>query len=371
MKIVIGGMPWVRLYKFAKSGATQQWDIEATEFDDGTAAYEVHYGQKGGRIQNTIVEVNEGKNIGKSNETSPYEQAILEAESKWKKQLDKGYAVGAPKVLPQTDPMLAKKYSDKADSVKFPCFWQPKLDGARCIAHRDGDKITLLSRRGKVFTVLKHITTVLMDIMKDGDIFDGELYVHGVPFQRVMSWVKRLQPDTAKVVYNVYDVIIDKPFKERFKIFCDRIGFRGKGVVKTVYTKILTSHEQVKTILAMAEKRGYEGIMLRIGDCTYQCGRRSSELLKVKTFLDEEFEIIGAEENKGRQKGQCTFICKTSTGATFKVKPMGTDAQRKKYWKNHKNHIGEQLTVRFFEWTTSKPPVPRFPIGVAIRNKWD
>jgi len=364
----INGKNWPTLFKFAKSGAIQQWEITAIEYSDGTAAYEVEYGQSGGKVQAALVEVNEGKNLGKANETTPFKQATLEAESKWKKQLDKGYAQGKPKPLPKTDPMLAQKYSDRASTVKFPCFWQPKLDGARCIAHRDGDKITLLSRRGKVLDALDHITDVLLDIMEDGDVFDGELYVHGVPFQRVMSWIKRKQPDTAKVVYNVYDVVIDKPFSERFKVFCARIALKGKGVVRTVYTKMLSSHKDVKTILARAEKRGYEGIMLRVGDCTYQCGRRSSELLKVKTFLDQEFEIIGAEENKGRQKGQCTFVCKTDTGATFKVKPMGTDAQRRKYWKDHKSHVGEQLTVRFFEWTTSKPPVPRFPIGVAIRD---
>jgi len=368
MKTVIGGMSWPLLYKFAKSGAIQEWLISTVEFDDHTAEYEVEYGQQGGKKQITAVEVNEGKNLGKANETSPYEQAVLEAESKWKKQLDKGYAKDKPKALPKTDPMLAQKYSDRASTVKFPCFWQPKLDGARCIASRDGDDIIMLSRRGKIFGSLDHIKKILLGIMEDGDVFDGELYVHGVPFQRVMSWIKRLQPDTAKVVYNVYDVVIDKPFSERFKIFCSRIGMKGKGVVRTVYTKMLSSHEDVKTILARAEKRGYEGIMLRVGDCTYQCGRRSSELLKVKTFLDQEFEIIGAEENKGRQKGQCTFVCKTDTGTTFKVKPMGTDAQRRKYWKDHKSHVGQQLTVRFFEWTTSKPPVPRFPIGVAIRD---
>lgn len=367
----IHGRTWPTLFKFAKSGAIQQWEITAIEYSNGTAAYEVEYGQQGGKIQVALVEVNEGKNLGKTNETTPYEQAISEAKAKWKLQQDKGYCAGVPKVLPRTDPMLAHKYRDKADKVTFPCYWQPKLDGIRCIAYRDGEDITLISRRGKEFDTLNHIKTILLEIMNHGDIFDGELYAHGVAFQKVVSWIKRAQPKTKDVMYNVYDMVNDDIFRLRFDRLCKLIGHKGKGVIKTVYTSHLNSHAEVKTILAQQEARGFEGIMLRVGYCKYQCGRRSSELLKVKTFIDQEFEIIGAEENKGRQKSQCTFVCKTDTGTTFKCKPMGTDAERKEYWTNKATYIGQMLTVRFFEWTTSDNPVPRFPIGVSVREEWD
>lgn len=359
------------LYKFAKSGAVQQWSIEAHQNSDETAYYETTYGQQGGALQTTRVDVEVGKNIGRANETTPFEQAISEAQSKWNVQLDKGYAQGQPKPLPQTSPMLAKPYEKQMAKVTFPCYFQPKLDGIRCVAQRQGNHIIMLSRKGKVFDTLGHITKVLLGLMDDGEILDGELYVHGQPFQRIISWVKREQPDTLKVVYNVYDMISDRPFKERFQRLCNIIGHKGQGVVRTVYTALVDSHSSIRRTLDEQLSRGYEGIMLRVGDCKYQIGRRSSALLKVKKFIDQEFEIIGAEENKGRQKGQCTFICKTDKGGTFKVKPMGTDAERRKMWDDHKKLIGEQITVRFFEWTTSTPPVPRFPVGVAIRDYED
>ena len=136
----IDAKSWPILYKLAKSGATQQWCISANQFPDGTASYTVAHGKKGGKIQTGSVEVLKGKNIGKANETTPYEQACKEAESKWKKQLDKNYSEGEAKELPKTDPMLAHKYKDKMDKVTFPCFWQPKLDGIRCVASRIGDE---------------------------------------------------------------------------------------------------------------------------------------------------------------------------------------------------------------------------------------
>lgn len=366
---VIGRMKvFPKLFKYAKSGAVQEWKITVKENADGTAYYTVTYGQVGGALQSTDVEVYSGKNIGRRNETTPFEQACADAESKWKLQLDKGYSKGAPKKLKAISPMLAKSYEKEAAKVTFPCYFQPKLDGVRCIAQKEGDRVTLFSRRLKEFDTLGHISDVLCELMRNGEILDGELYVPGVKFQKLISWIKRKQPDTAKVIYNIYDAISEKCFEQRFKHICELVGHKGRGVVKTVYTAKVNSHKEVKKTLDDQVARGYEGVMLRIGDCKYVVGRRSSQLLKVKEFLDEEFIIVGAQQTKGRQKGQCVFLCETVEGAQFKVKPMGTDEQRRKMWTDSYKLIGKKLTVRFFEWTSSEPSVPRFPVGVAIRD---
>lgn len=357
-----------KLFKFTKNGSVQQWTIWVERLVDGTARYLTEYGLVGGKIQNTHMYVRAGKNIGKANETTPFEQACSEAESKWKAQLDKGYAEGAPKKLPKTQPMLAKKYKPDA-KLTWPLYYQPKLDGVRCVAHKvaDGD-IRMLSRKGKVFEHLGHITDVLDKIMSVGDILDGELYRHGETFQKLISWIKRSQDNTKKVQYFVYDMISDKPYSKRFDKICKIIGHNGQGIVRTTYTDKVYSHSDVAKKLDEQLARGFEGIMLRKPSSKYSIGRRSSGLLKVKKFIDEEFEIVGAEENKGRHEGQCVFVCKTDEGAKFKVKPMGTDEQRREYWDNHKGYIGKALTVKFFEWTSSKPKVPRFPVGVEIRD---
>ena len=76
--------------------------------------------------------------------------------------------------------------------------------------------------------------------------------------------------------------------------------------------------------------------------------------------------VIGAEEDKN---GHCVFWCQTKgAGATFKVKPEGDDEYRKQLYKDRVKYSGKMLTVRFFEWTTSIPAVPRFPVGIAIRD---
>jgi hypothetical protein len=49
---------------------------------------------------------------------------------------------------------------------------------------------------------------------------------------------------------------------------------------------------------------------------------------------------------------------------------MGTEAQREQYWIDFQagKLTGKMLTVKFFEWTTSENPVPRFPVGVCVRD---
>ena len=138
--------------------------------------------------------------------------------------------------------------------------------------------------------------------------------------------------------------------------------------IKLVKTELLKSIDNLDDNKKWVKENGYEGIMLRNADAIYKLGQRSTDLLKVKEFIDEEFEIVDGYENKGGQQGQCSLICKTKNGTTFNVKPEGTSEQREWYWNNLNNIIGRYLTVRFFSWTTSKNPVPRFPIGVCIRD---
>ena len=83
----------------------------------------------------TRVKSIKGKNIGKSNETTPEEQCIKECEAKIREKLASDYfeteqeAIHSEVILP----MLANSYNDKTkkklDFTKETYFIQPKLDG--------------------------------------------------------------------------------------------------------------------------------------------------------------------------------------------------------------------------------------------------
>jgi DNA ligase-1 len=86
----------------------------------------------------------------------------------------------------------------------------------------------------------------------------------------------------------------------------------------------------------------------------------------VKTFLDDEYEISAFVEGTGNEAGCVIWECVTSDGQTFRVRPRGTQEERKALFQNGSSYVGQLLTVRYQELTDDG--VPRFPVGIAIRN---
>lgn len=358
-----------KLYKQSSTGKIQEWVITA-HFDaaTGLGGYTVTHGQVNGKLQTTSTEVRQGKNVGKANETTVYQQCCLEAESKWKKQLDKGYCEDPKGKSLATKPMLAYDYEKYKHQIKFPAFIQRKLDGVRCIAIRHPRRVELLSRMGKPITTMGHIEKQLEQAMEPGEIWDGELYLHGTPFQTLSSWIKRKQEHSLYVQYHVYDVIDTGNFTDRYDDIDNVIHVEDHSHIKTLSWQKVVSHDEIKKCHDVYVQEGYEGAILRHNGCPYKAGYRSRDLLKVKVFLDDEFEIVGAKQGVGKFKGLAIFTCKTKEGVLFDCTPKGDECQRREYWTNRKKYIGKRLTVRFFEWTDSTPPVPRFPVGWGIRE---
>ena len=62
------------------------------------------WGKDGGKMQRNYSEVLEGKNIGRSNQTTPAQQAMIEARSKINKKIMEGY-----EVIETSDPSFTLK----------------------------------------------------------------------------------------------------------------------------------------------------------------------------------------------------------------------------------------------------------------------
>ena len=114
---------------------------------------------------------------------------------------------------------------------------------------------------------------------------------------------------------------------------------------------------------------GYEGIMARNIQSEYLFGYRSKDLLKVKRFLDAEYKIVDFTHGTSIELECCIFICETPEGERFNVRPVGTHEERKVMYKNGASYVGKLLTVKYQE--LSNDNVPRFPVGLHIREEWD
>jgi len=106
--------------------------------------------------------------------------------------------------------------------------------------------------------------------------------------------------------------------------------------------------------------------VVRVAESPYLLNKRSSQCIKYKKMMTEEFEIVGAEEAEGKDRGTPIWICETKDGDTFKARPKGTMESRRELWKNRGKLMGEMLTVQFQGLT--QDGVPRFPVALAVRN---
>jgi DNA ligase-1 len=367
-----------RLYKAGLSDSEKiiEWDISVTKNSDGTGTIETVFGLQDGKKQTIREVILAGKNIGRSNETTPYWQAVKEAEARWaakRKRHKYGVTVAESLQARLRAPMLALVYQDYADEVDWEnAYAQPKLDGFRCIAEcLEDNSVKLWSREGQPITTLDHVTTVLSKILRPGDRLDGELFSKKDTFQRIASLIRKKQKGTETIQYHVYDMPqINKAtdFYSRYRQL-KALFAKNKGKIKAlklVETVKVTSASALALYQAKCLSRGYEGAMLRHGKSGYSPDHRDKQLLKVKTFKDAEFKITAVREGRGKCKGMCVFICETAAGAPFEVFAHGTQKNKRKLWEDRAKHIGRKLTVKYQEMTTSENPVPRFPVALRF-----
>ena len=388
------------LYKRTSTGATQQWTVAV---DGNTIS--TTYGQVGGAMQTTHDVISEGKNLGRSNATTPEQQAQLEAAAQHEKKRKAGYVADlATAQAGGTDdiieggvlPMLAKVYEDRADKVTFPVAVQPKLDGHRCIAVIELNKtvlplgsasISLWSRTRKRIRSMPHIEAEIGGIfavlvaqgiygtaaeLPDTIILDGELYHHDYRdrFEQLTSLIRPDEPRPGHEVveYHVYDIVSQQPFLERFRTL--EHTFDTTKHIRLVETHIADNVDQLMSHYDYFRKAGYEGAMARQLHLPYE-HKRSDQLLKLKDFVDLEFKIVGVEEGRGKLRGHVgAFICEVPVGdtlATCAVKLAGDTSVLAQAWQQPDKWIGKMLTVKYQGKTATGSL--RFPVGLRLRDE--
>lgn len=326
--------------------------------------------QKSGLIDGKLIErasFRPGKNIGKSNETTCIEQAVLEAESIVTKKLREGYflteheAKNTEVVLP----MLAKVYEEEEHKIDWNnCWVQPKFDGMRCLSTLNEKT----SRKNVPITTMDHIKINPTVIDDEGNIetyvVDGELYVHGESFQTNMKYVKKYRGGLSeRIQYYIYDVISDRPFHERIKI-ASLIAMTGKNC-QVVPTFKVSSKEQVLEYHKMFLMDGYEGTMVRWGNAKYNIDKRSSNLLKFKDFIDKTYTIVDVVPSDKDPEIGVIHCVDGNLGRTFGCGMKFSYEERAEILINKDEYIGQIAEIRFFEYTDDG--LPRFPVCFGFR----
>lgn len=349
------------LYGKDSKGGFKEWHVSVV--DD-----EIHvtHGKLGGKMQTKVTKC-VGKNVGKANETTPEEQALLEAESKYKKQLDKLYrpTVEELESVGNNLPMLAHDYTKVGYRMEYPLYASPKLDGVRCLVRITSSSITFTSRGGKEYIVPRHISEELSKIHLEGPelILDGELYLHGMSLQNIVSAVKNKDnPDHYRMQFHVFDIPSELPWEERYyQLLALEQFFSFDSCIQFVHCTKVEDEEQAREHLQKYMDYGFEGLMLRSISGAYTFNHRSSDLMKWKEFQDIEAKAIDCRIDK---LGEGVLLCRLPVGIEFECKMRGTHATR--LYEEQRKLIGKWITVRFQQYTDAG--VPQFPVGTGVRN---
>lgn len=370
-------MKFNKLYNLDSKNKKRCWEISVLENKDKTATILRKHGTCDGKIQETEYTVREGKNIGKSNETNPYSQAVIMAKAFYKKQIDSGYREN----LEDCDailPMLAHEYLSNSKHIPELCYIQPKLDGVRLIVGKSckGEHVAF-SRTGKPIIHMDHITEELYPLLRNGQYVDGEAFTFDHTFQEITGALRKTldksvesSKDMLKCIklhvfdtFDLYDINASytkrlDTIKQLFKNKLQNSVFVDTKIITKAQHKIDEYHDYYVGL-------GYEGLMLRDPESTYKINGRSQKLLKYKKFITNEYKIVGAKEANGRDKGtviwECMHDCKI-----FQVRPIGTLKERKEMFDNKQKYINKFITVKYQNLTDSG--LPRFGVGLAIRD---
>ena len=356
----------------------KQWSISWSKNSDNTYTLTTLHGKLNGKMVEHSSIISSGKNIGRSNETTILQQTKMEAQSAWNKKVKQGYSPASDKKDKQKDkqkdktfikPMLANTYTKDMD-ITFPVWVQPKLDGVRCLVYKNGKEICFQSRKNTMYEPIEHMLpelSKLFESLPTNTVLDGELYTHGLGFDKIVSMVRRgtgektKHPDLHTLHYTIYDLITTDKMVYEDRLLLLQSAYSKFNYIQCIETHIVSSKTRIDHWLHTFEDKGYEGLMIRRNGLYKE--NRSKDLLKYKQFLDDEFEVIGHHESK---TGIPVFECVTKDGATFSVLMKETMEAKQHRMKQVEDYYGKMLTVRFQEWTKDK--IPRFPVGIEFRD---
>ena len=250
---------------------------------------------------------------------------VYDAAASGKKDLDKiGITVGRAMNV-----MLAVKAKDIEDAFRIcgkPAAVEHKYDGFRVVINKDGEKISLFTRR--LEEVTKQFPDIVDAVRKNvkgkNFILDSEAVGYDSktkkykPFEAISQRIKR-KYDIDKLVkslpveLNIFDVLyldgkslMDEEFRTRRKIL-EKIIKNEDYKIKVAKQIVTSSEKEAMEFYKDALKIGEEGIMVKKIDAPYRQGRRVGYMVKLKPAVkDLDLVIVGAEYGSGKRGGLLT-----------------------------------------------------------------
>ena len=289
-----------------------------------------------------------------------------------------------PNLIPEFNVALAQSYEPKlasfGENVNETWYASRKLDGVRCLAVVDEvGKCTLYSRMGKEFTTLNKVKEAIEATNIINTVFDGEICLidkdGNENFQGVMKQLRRKDHQIENPVFMIFDMIHKPDFDKNksTEILSDRLhklrtfidydmseyanNFHLGTTLRYLDQVVITDERHFDIWNQMANDNNWEGFMLR-KDTFYE-GKRSKNLLKVKSFYDAEYEVLGwdidthevVRDGKSESMTMLSQVWIEHKGHMVKVGSGFSQDQRLQYMDG--SIVGKTITVQYFEETAN------------------
>jgi DNA ligase-1 len=275
-----------------------------------------------------------------------------------------------PGLIPTFNVALAQSYEGKCDWNDR--WWvSRKLDGVRCLAITDEEgQCKLYSRMGKEFTTLDKVKDAIEATGIINSVFDGEICLvddeGNEDFQGVMKQLRRKDHQIENPAFMIFDMLTKSEFeaeKSDRKLYPRLIvlkqwlrgRFIDESILRFTDQTLITDQDHFEYWNTIENKDNWEGLMLR-KDVGYE-GKRTKNLVKVKSFHDAEYEVLGwdVDQHEVVRDGKSVSMTMLSQvwiehkGYIVKVGSGFTQEQRLEYMDG--SIVGKQITVQYFEET--------------------
>jgi len=199
-------------------------------------------------------------------------------------------------------PMLATLIDHRSWSAPTRADWvfQRKLDGLRCTAVRNGDRVELWSRNHNSFSArFPEVVRELAALPIDNFTLDGELV--GFDGHDFVGFGALQQRDaTVRVVYCIFDVLHLLGRDTRALPMEDRVALLRQAVDESEHVQLVPDLTDVS--LADACARRWEGLIAKRRGSRYTADR-STDWVKLKCTAGQELVVGGWTEPKGTRVG--------------------------------------------------------------------
>lgn len=256
--------------------------------------------------------------------------------------------------IPLFECMLAHDGANHEKKITGKKLLEPKLDGVRVVTviNAENKTVTMYSRNGKVLENFGHITSAIEENIEMFDrsiVLDGEMVSSS--FQALMKQVHRksdVQSEDARLM--LFDIIPVSEFQRGESTLGQRRRSNLLQGMKSVFNKVgsidvipqlevdlgsYVGELQFKQYNKDAIEAGFEGIMIKDVDATYEC-KRSAKWLKMKPFIEVSLTVVNTEEGTGKNVGKMgALVCEGTEDSKLIKVNVGSgfsDQDRDDFW---------------------------------------